>query len=152
MGDAGLFAMIFAGEGASVLKWEQGARCSCNAPDSRQPSWDCRECGGLGCVFVDAQQIRGLFRGQSRWTTPKLSGEHPHGEAQLTTPLDVKPAYVDQRVRDRFTVLQATGDVEAGRVFYPAAHPVPFLFDGVQRAWRVQLQGMTQSTRARPQP
>jgi len=54
-------------------------------------------------------------------------------------------------VRDRFTTVVAVGDSEQplpdglpatfkGRVFYPAAPAVPFIFNNVQRAWRVQLQ------------
>jgi hypothetical protein len=57
---------------------------------------------------------------------------------------------VDRRVRDRFTIVQE-GDTTAGRVFYPATPPTPFLFDGVQQAWRVQLQAADQADRVVPQ-
>lgn len=153
MADEDLFAdVIFAGEGASVLTWEVGTRCSCYSPDSRQPDWQHVPCGGLGAIYAAPVPVRGLLRGQSRWTSHRVSGEHGLGEAQLTTPVSVKPGYTDMRIRDRFTVVAATGDFAPGRIFYPAAEAIPFLFDGVQMAWRVQLQSMEQATRGKPQP
>lgn len=152
MNDAQVFAHIFLGEGAIPMTWERGSRCSCWSDDTRQPEWGCAECGGFGVIYAPAQPVRGLFRSQSRWTSHRSSGEHSIGEAQLTLPIDVKPQWLDDRVRDRFTVTIASGDLEAGRVFYPAAQPIPFLFDGVQRAWRVQVQSADQATRLEPQP
>lgn len=151
-GDAGIFEGIFTGEGAHELTWEVASRCDCYTDDSRQPQWDCADCGGLGAVYAAPTTIRGLFRSQARWTSTHSSGEHSLGEAQLTVPTSAKPGYVDRRIRDRYTVLPATGDRDRDRVFYPAAVPVPFLFNGVQYAWRVQLQSVEQATRTRAQP
>lgn len=158
MGDP-LFDLIFTGEGAAQLTWEVASRCvtpradgtPCWAEATKQPAWDCLTCGGLGVVYAAAVEITGLFRGQSRWTSRQPSGEHGLGEAALTTRTPHKPGYVDERVRDRFTVLAAVGDVEAGRVFYPAAQAIPFIFDGEQEGWRIQLQGLDQSSRVKAQ-
>lgn len=150
--DDAIFADLFAAEGAQPLLWEVASRCSCYSTDSHQPTWGCTLCGGLGAVFAPPVPVTGLFRSQTRWQGPREQGEIAHGEAQVTTPLSVKPGYTDRRVRDRFTVLPATGDAAEGRVFYPAADPVPFLFAGVQRAWRVTLQSLEQSQRLIPQP
>lgn len=150
--DDALFEDIFTAEGASTLLWEVASRCSCYSEDSKQPQWGHELCGGLGVVYADPVTIRALFRAQSRYISPRREGELDHGEAQLTTRLEHKPGYTDRRVRDRYTVVPATGDAAAGRVFYPAAVAVPFIFDNVQRAWRVQLQSMEQSARIVPQP
>ena len=152
MNDDAIFAMLFASEGAVTLTWEAASRCTCWSEDTKQPQWGHELCGGLGTQYAFAMPVRALYRGRSQWNSHRSSGQHPLGEAQLTTPLDVKPAYVDDRVRDRFTVVDAQGDLAAGTVWYPAAKPVPFIFAGAQRAWRVQLQGADQATRTLPQP
>lgn len=152
--DAAIFAELFspATQGAIALTWEQGTRCDCFDVAKRQAAWGHEPCGGLGVLYANPVAVRGLFRDQSRWTSKKSSGEHGLGEASLTLPLTVKPAYTDDRLRDRFTVVDVPDDDVMGRVFYPAAQPVPFVFAGAQRAWRVQVQGMDQHTRTRPQP
>lgn len=163
MDDASLFADVIFGpdsEGAVDLTWEQASRCTtprddgspCFSADSKQPNWNCTTCGGLGAVFAAPVAIRALFRGQSRWNSQHSSGTHGLGEAQLSTPTDVKPGYTDDRIRDRFTVIDTPDDRVRGRVFYPAAQPVPFVFAGAQRAWRVQLQAADQASRVRRQP
>lgn len=154
MGDAfdPAFALIFAAAGASDLKWEVGTRCTCWNPQTKQPQWGHALCGGYGTQYAAPVTIKALFRSRSSWNSHRASGQHPLSEAQLTTPLSAKPAYVDDRVRDRFTVIAAVGDAAAGSIWYPAAKPVPFLIAGVQRAWRVQLQGLDQATRTLPQP
>lgn len=154
MDDAALFAMLFdsRSEGSIELRWQSATRCDCYSDETKQPQWGHEPCGGLGAVYGPASTVYALFRGRSQWNSHRASGQHPIGEAQLTTPLAVKPAYVDDRIRDRFSVVNAVGDAEAGSVWYPAAKPVPFLFAGVQRAWRVQLQGLDQTTRTLPQP
>lgn len=144
--------VIFKGEGASRMLWEVATRCDCYSDDTRQPEWGCLTCSGFGVTYAAPVEVRGLFRSQARWTSRQMSGEHGLGEASLTLPLDVKPNFVDERFRDRFTIIPATGDADQGRVFYPAADPVPFLFDNVQRAWRVQVQSLQQDTRLIPQP
>jgi hypothetical protein len=148
--DDAIFADLFQAEGAITLTWEQASRCTCWSDDSHQPKWDCPICGGDGVTFTAPKTVKGLFRSQSRWISPRREGEIDHGEAQLTTPLTVKPNFVDRRVRDRFVVTQE-GDTSADRVFYPATPAVPFLFDGVQYAWRVQLQAADQTDRVVPQ-
>lgn len=150
--DDAIFASIFTGEGAVRLTWQVGSRCTCWNDETKQPQWGHALCGGLGTQYAAATPILALFRGRSQWNSHHASGQHPLGEAQLTTPLAVKPAYLDDRVRDRFTVVDAVGDAAAGSIWYPAAKPVPFIFAGAQRAWRVQLQGMDQATRTLPQP
>lgn len=161
--DDDIFADLFdpdVTDGAIELTWEVASRCTtprddaspCFSVDSRQPNWNCTACGGLGALFSDPTTIYALFRGQSKWKGQNTAGQSVLGEAQLTTPIDVKPAWADDRIRDRFTVPIALGDFEAGTVFYPVAKPVPFLFAGVQRAWRVQLASGEQSRRTRPQP
>lgn len=134
-------------EGSVALSWEQASRCPRTSADSLQPEWGCPLCKGTGVVFTAPTTIRGLFRAQDRWLSFKREGELDRGEAQLTTPLDVKPGYVDRRVRDRFTTLEAVGDAAEGRVFYPAAPAKPFLFTNVQRAWRVALQAADEDQR-----
>lgn len=148
--DDAIFADLFQSEGAITMTWEVASRCTCWSADSRQPLWDCPLCSGYGVQFTQPVTITGLFRSQSRWISPRREGEIDHAEAQLTTPLSVKPNYTDRRVRDRFIVTQE-GDTNKGRVFYPATPPTPFLFDGVQYAWRVQLQGADQDDRVVPQ-
>lgn len=139
--DDALFAEILTSdEGAVPLQWEVASRCSCTTSDTHQPVWGCPKCGGGGVLYAPGSTITGLFRGQSRWLSFRREGELDHGEAQLTTSLAIKPGYTNRRVRDRFTCLPATGDPATERVFYPAAPAVPFIFAGVQRAWRVQLQ------------
>lgn len=150
--DDSIFTSLFLSEGAHQMTWEVATRCSCYSTDTRQPTWGCPHCGGLGAVFAEAIIVRGLFRAQSRWQGSRAQGELAHGEAQFTTPLSCKPGYTDRRIRDRFTVIPAVGDLTEGRIFYPGAEPVPFLFNGVQRAWRVQLQSMDQTDRVVPQP
>lgn len=147
-----IFQAIFTGEGASLLRWDIAARCHCYSTNTKQPGWECEDCRGLGVVYPESRQVRGLYRGRSQWTSRRVSGEHGLADAQLTVPVDCHPTYVDERVRDRFVALEAFGDFEPGRVFFPAATAVPFLFDGVQRAWRVQLQGADETTRTRPAP
>lgn len=154
------FELIWQGEGAVRLGWEVAARCTepradgspCFSDDTKQPSWDCLVCGGLGVAYAPAVEIVGLFRSQSAWTSKRMSGEHVLGEAQLTTRPIHRPGWTDDRVRDRLTVLDAVGDVAPGRIFYPATRAVPFIFNRVQEGWRVQLQAMDQATRVRPQP
>lgn len=107
---------------------------------------------GSGLTLYAPTPITGLFRSQSRWINPRAEGEFGHGEASLTLPIEYKPNYVDRRVRDRFTVLNAQGDPQDGRVFYPAAAPVPFMFFDEHVAWRVQLQSLEQINRVREQP
>lgn len=149
--DTGIFADLFVEEGAVQLIWEVSSQCDCTTGDTLEPVWGCPSCGGAGVTYAAGQTILGLFRSQARWLSFRRQGELDHGEAQLTTPLNVRPGYTDRRVRDRFTTVVAVGDSEQplpdglpatfkGRVFYPAAPAVPFIFNNVQRAWRVQLQ------------
>lgn len=147
------FAILAAGAGASTLQWETATRCDCYSIDSEQPQWTHAPCGGLGAIYAPAIEIRALFSGQSRWTSKKVSGEIPHGEAQLST-LDVahKPDYVDGRIKDRLTITAAADDRLRGRIFYPAVKPTPFIIGNVQRGWRVQLQALEQASRLDPQP
>jgi hypothetical protein len=98
-------------------------------------------------IFAPPTTIQGLFRSQDRWLSFRREGELEHGEAQLTTPLGVRPGYIDRRVRDRFVTLEAVGDFTEGRVFYPAAQAKPFIFNNVQRAWRVSLQAASEADR-----
>lgn len=166
MGDPS-FDLIFAGEGAIRLGWEVATRCTtpradgspCWSDDTKQPDWNCATCGGLGVTYAASVTVRGLFRDQSRWTSKRMSGEHGLGQAQLTTSAIARtitpacrPGWTDDRVRDRFTVLDSPTDAAQGRIFYVATQAVPFLFAGVQEGWRVSLQSMDQATRVRPQP
>lgn len=148
--DEALIADIFTAEGASSMTWEVASRCNCYTADSHQPQWDHEACGGTGVLYAAAVIVRGLFRSQQRWRDPEMMGELQLGEAMLTLPLDVKPNYVDRRVRDRFTVVNATGDAQAGRIFVPAAQPVPFMFGDKHLAWRVQIQSLEQTARVTP--
>jgi hypothetical protein len=160
MDDDAIFELIFDGEGALELTWEIASQCTeprpdgspCYSSDTRQPAWDCTSCGGLGVAYSPPATVRALLQGQSRWKSQHVSGQKPLGEARLTTPLDVRPQWRDDRVRDRFTVPMDVDDVTAGTVFYVTGPPVPFNFGGAQRAWRVQLSSLDQGTRARPQP
>ena len=145
--DDSIFGELVSLEGGVAMTWEAASRCSCYTTDTEQPQWDCPLCSGYGAIFAAAQPVTALFRSQARWISPRREGEFEHAEAQCTFPLTVKPTYIDRRVRDRFTVTQAQGDLAAGTVFYPAGEPSPFIFDGVQYAWRVQLQGMEQNQR-----
>jgi len=145
--DAAVFEDIFTGEGASQLAWETATPCGCYSVDTDQPEWGCAKCAGTGVLYAAAQTISGLFRTQTRYLSFRREGELAHGDAQLTTPLDVKPGYLNRRVRDRLTVLSATGDASEGRVFFPATQAVPFLFNNVQRAWRVALDAADESQR-----
>ena len=139
--DDDIFKMLFAGgEGAVPLLWEQASRCTCWTEDTHQPTWGHTACGGTGVVYATGQAVTGLFRAQSRWLSFRREGELAHGQATLTTPLDVRPGYTDRRVRDRLTVTVAVGDMAAGTAFFPASKATPFVFAGVQRAWRVSLQ------------
>lgn len=147
-----IFARLFTSDGAIPLTWEVASRCSCYDPDSEQPQWGHVACGGLGAIYAAPVAVRGLFRGQSRWSSRQPSGEHGLGSASLTLPTASKPGFTDERIRDRFTCTVAVGDVAAGRVFYPVAQPTPFLIGGVQYAWRVQLAALDQTTRVLPQP
>jgi hypothetical protein len=149
--DDGLFAdVIFALEGAVAMTWEVASRCTCYDPDTEQPDWNDPVCHGSGVTYAPPVAVAGLFRSQSRWISPRREGEIEKGEASVSFPTSVKPNYTDRRVRDRFTVTQASGDLAAGTVFYPAGQPVPFIFDGEQLAWRVQLQGLEQDQRLVP--
>lgn len=143
---------IFASPGVSTIEWQSATRCTCYSLDSKQPQWGHQVCGGFGVIYAPAQTVVGLFRSQSRFFSPRLEGEVEHGEASLTTPITWKPGYVDRRVRDRLTIVNATGDAASGRVFYPAAEPVPFLVNDEHLAWRVQLQSLEQAQRVQPQP
>lgn len=139
--DTAIFEELFGSwEGAVALSWEQASRCSCYSDDSKQPEWGHPLCKGTGVLFSEPTTIRGLFRSQDRWLSFRREGELDHGEAQLTTALSIRPSYIDRRVRDRFTTLEAVGDAAEGRVFCPAAAARPFIFANVQRAWRVALQ------------
>ena len=152
-----LFAeILFSAEGGVELTWEVASAAATTA-DSRQPVWD--SAAPYGVTFAAPVNVRGLFRDQDRWISPRVEGEFHHGEVQLTTPaipINVvsttgatvgtnitlpacKPNFTDRRVRDRFTVVKAQ-DVPAGTVFYPVAAPRPFIFDGTLFAWRVQVQ------------
>lgn len=145
--DTAIFEELFGWEGAVALSWQAASRCSCYSEDSRQPAWGHQPCGGTGVLLAPAVTIYGLFRAQDRWLSFRREGEIEHGQAQLTTPLSVRPGYIDRRVRDKLTVLQAVGDAEEGRVFYPAAAARPFIFNNVQRAWRVALQAADETQR-----
>lgn len=150
--DDELLAQVFAAEGSSELAWEVSTRCSCYSDDSHQPKWGHPVCGGLGVVYATPATVRGLFRSQSRWVNWRESGELDHGEATLTVPIADRPGYTDHRVRDRYTVIEAVGDIDAGRVFYPAGPASPFMFGNQARAWRVQLQSLEQQDRVQAQP
>lgn len=145
--DTAIFEGVFTAEGAVGLSWEVASRCPCYTDDSKQPEWGCPKCSGIGVIFTPPVTIQGLFRSQDRWLSFRRQGELDHGEAQLTTPLDVRPGYTDRRVRDRLTTLQAVGDAAEGRVFYPSAPAKPFIFANVQRAWRVSLQAASENDR-----
>jgi hypothetical protein len=145
--DSAIMEGIFSWEGAVALGWEIASRCSCYSEDSKQPEWGHESCKGTGILHAPPVTTYGLFRSQDRWLSFRREGELDHGEASLTTPLDVRPGYVDRRVRDRFTVLEAVGDPGEGRVFYPAAEAKPFIFNNVQRAWRVSVQAASEADR-----
>lgn len=152
--------LVFAGPGASVLQWERGTRCDCYNAATDQPEWGHAPCGGFGVIYADPIDVRVLFRSQGRWQSFRMEGQIALGEAELTTPrfsgpggvVACEPSYTDDRVRDRFRVPAADGDAEAGRVFYPASTPIPFLMANTHLAWRVQLQSMEQDDRVTPQP
>jgi hypothetical protein len=148
--DAIFSDIIFALEGAVPMTWEVASRCTCYDADTEQPDWNHQECHGSGVLYAAPVSVVGLFRSQSRWISPRREGELEHGEASVSFPTETKPSYVDRRVRDRFTVVQAQGDMAAGTVFYPAGQPTPFIFDGEQLAWRVQLQMVEQNQRLVP--
>lgn len=137
--DAAIFADLFALEGASTIQWQQASRCTCWSDDTKQPQWGHEVCGGKGIIYADPVEITGLFRSQSRWVSARREGELDHSEATLTVSLEHKPGYVDRRVRDRYYIGAAVGDDADGRWFVPSGPPVPFLFDNIQRAWRVQV-------------
>jgi hypothetical protein len=149
--DDAVFPMLFSSEGAVQLLWEVATPCPNVDPATQQPVWDCPQCAGSGVLFAPAVSIFGLFRSQSRWLSFRAEGEFDHGEATLTTPLDVCIGYTDRRVRDRLTVVSDVGDLVRGRVFYPSSPSTPFNFNNVQRAWRVQVQSATQADRLVPQ-
>jgi hypothetical protein len=143
--DSAVMEDLFSWEGAVALGWEVASRCSCYSDDSKQPEWGHEPCKGLGVIYAPRVEIKGLFRSQDRWLSFRREGELERGEAQLTTPLDIRPGYIDRRVRDRIITLSAVGDAEEGRVFYPAAQAKPFIFGNVQRAWRVSLQSASEA-------
>ena len=145
--DTGIFEELFTWEGAVALAWEQASRCGCYSEDSKQPEWGHEPCKGTGVLYAAPQTIYGLFRSQDRYLAFRREGELDKGEAQLTTPLGVRVGYVDRRVRDRLTTLEAVGDAAEGRVFLPAAQSKPFIFNNVQRAWRVALQALSEDQR-----
>lgn len=148
--DADLFADLFDedSEGAVAMLWERAVECDCGVidPDTRQPRWgqDCPECNSQGVRYLPGIEIHGLFRGRSQYQSYRRQGEFQHGEAQLTTPLAVCPNYTDRRLRDRLTIRESHGDSERGTVFFPATKPIPFIFAGRQRAWRVQVASIDQ--------
>lgn len=149
--DDALFAdVIFALEGAVELTWEVATRCTCYAEDTEQPTWGHAPCQGSGVLYAPPVPVRGLFRSRADYISPRREGELEHGESSCSFPTAVKPNYVDRRVRDRFTVVRAASDIAGGTVFYPAAQPSPFIFDGEQLAWRVQLQQAQQNQRLVP--
>lgn len=145
--DSMVFELIEAGEGMSELRWERAEPCPRIDPSTKQPVWECPLCNGTGVIYAEPETIQGLFRSQARMLSFRREGEFAHGDAELTTMLDVKPGYVDRRVRDRFTVLPATGDEAEERVFYPSAPASPFIVGNVQRAWRVSLQAASEKDR-----
>lgn len=159
--DDGIFAdIIFGEEGAVLMTWEVASRPDDVSTDSRQPAWDGDH--PYGVIYAEPIQVVGLFRSQQRWVNGTREGQFNHSEASCSFPARpcqvgnlvypaVQPGYIDDRVRDRFTVVQAPGDALAGRVFYPAGQASPFIFDGECLAWRVQLQGIDQSQREVPQ-
>jgi hypothetical protein len=121
--------------------------------DTRQPDWDCTSCGGLGADYSAAgdRHLRALPRPvalegqQQRRPARARRGAADHA-GERAPRLDRRPHPRSLHRPDD------VGDVAAGTVFYPAAKPVPFMFGGAQRAWRVQLSSLDQSTRTRPQP
>lgn len=150
----------FASPAAVVLLWERATgRCDCFNPRTRQPEWGHARCGGYGVLYDQPRQVRGLFRSQSRWRVMHMQGTLNLAQAQLTT-LAVaragmvawKPAYTDDRVRDRITVPAADGDLEQGRIWLPTSEPAPYVFGGETFAWRVGLVSLEQAQRAIPQP
>jgi hypothetical protein len=145
--DMAVFEILFSWEGAVGLSWEAASRCSCYSQDSKQPEWGHEPCKGTGVLYAPAVTIYGLFRTQDRFLSFRREGELDHGEAQLTTPLDARIGYVDRRVRDRLTTLEAVGDAAEGRVFVPATQCKPFILNNVQRAWRVMLQAASDDQR-----
>lgn len=146
--DTAIFEELFENwEGAVALTWEVASRCTCYTQDSKQPTWGHEPCNGTGVIYTPPVTVQGLFRSQDRWLSFRREGELDHGEAQLTLPLDVKPGYIDRRVRDRFTTLEAVGDAAEGRVFLPSAPAKPFIFNNVQRAWRVTVQALDETQR-----
>lgn len=141
--DDDIFSSMFdlgESDGAVELDWEQATECQCLTADTKQPAWNCPQCGGKGVRYLPARRITGLFRGRTQFQSYRREGELAHGEAQLTTPLSVKPGFVSRLVRDRITVRAAVADAVDDTVFYPATPPIPFVFNSIQRAWRVQLQ------------
>jgi hypothetical protein len=149
--DDALFAdVIFALEGAVEMTWEVATRCTCYDPDTEQPTWGHAPCQGSGVLYAPAVPCVGLFRSRQNWISPRREGEFQHSDSSVSFPTQTKPNYIDRRVRDRFTVVKAQGDLEAGTVFYPAGQPNPFIFDGEQLAWRVQLQSAEQDQRLVP--
>ena len=145
--DTALLEELFTWEGASTIAWEVASRCSCYSEDTKQPEWGHVPCKGTGVLYATPINIPGLFRSQDRWLSFRREGELDHGEAQLTTPLSGRIGYIDRRVRDRLTILEATTDAGEGRVFFPAAQAKPFIFNNVQRAWRVSVQALSEDQR-----
>ncbi len=141
--DDTLLEDLFTWEGASPLLWERASRCTCWSEDTKQPEWGHEVCGGKGVVYADPVEITGLFRSQSRWVNARREGELDHAEATLTVRVEHKPGYVDRRVRDRYLVGPATDDAPEGRMFVPSGPPTPFIFDGVQHAWRIQVAAVS---------
>ena len=138
--------------GAVPLAWESAERCSCYTDDTRQPDYNCDQCGGSGVRYAEPVEIVGLFRSQARWEHKRAQGELTLAEAELTVPADCQPGYVDMRVRDRYRVLAVAADVPRDMVFYPVAQARPFVFAGQLRAWRVQVQGAENEARQHPHP
>lgn len=144
--DTSIFEGLFSWEGAVAMSWERASAAPGESEDSHQPRWDGPNPQGV--VYSEPVTIYGLFRSQDRFLTHRREGEIEHGDAQFTTPIQVRPGYVDMRVRDRFVTLEAVGDIEEGRVFVPSAPARPFIFNRIQRAWRVNLQSVNESQRA----
>jgi hypothetical protein len=131
------------------MTWEVASRADDLSADTLQPKWDGPN--PYGVVYAAPVAVVGLFRSQQRWAAPARQGEFMHGEASCTFPRNVRPAYTDSRVRDRFTIVNATGDAAAGKVFYPAGQATPFIFDGETLGWRVVLQSLDQEQRLVPE-
>lgn len=124
-----------------ILHIEKALRCPCRIQVNDQPLVDCKNCGGVGWIFTDKKETRGVLQAMNRMVKNAPWTESDRGTVSVSVRDDDKLAFMDRitqtELRSTYSEilrLRRYNDVFVARSLYDIKQiDSVLLFDGSQR-------------------